>query len=680
MLDKYCVVTKKGYSVSDIDLELISDGGSQTIPERKVDIAEAHPNTQRTTVFYLTDEEASQIANDPRVLSVELHPESNPNVKIDKLAVDVRDYARDGQNSNWGLKRHSTNQMNFYNANRTVNTSQTSNSYTYNNAGEGVDIMVIDQGIQADHPDFLDENGVSRVQQIDWTPFIEGAGYSISDSIAEQLKAKNYYKEQANHGTDVASIAAGNRFGWAKKAHIYSCKWEYYYESEGQYYNRPLLAPERWIDIVTYWHKNKKNNRPTIINLSVGYVVGSFSLSNVIGGSYADANNERASWVRGDLTNEQISETYKVRTPVDGLPVHFSYIRSFVEEAIDTGIHVVASAANSGTRSVRLDNPEIDNTVTVQDGNDVRVIKYNHPSSFYAEDESILVGATDNYIVSHAEDEYKEQLATFSTRGEALHIFAAGEACLSATSKDAINPRTRSFYGEHGSDNFASQFLGTSCSSPQVAGALALYASEYPNYSPAQLRSLLLDEASTDQIYSDTTSYSNVRNALDSPNKLLYSRFNNDIGFTLNNVSSTNINLGQQYKFSTIFTRDSNIFANYTGINALNTDGNAGEFHNNDFSAIYPNTKIVSMYAQNLGVDTSTDLLEYLITLKFDGASVYNGGWSTMEIANKQANMYVKLQRKDAVFNPVKQEFVWNHSDDNTILRSTIENNRIGFW
>lgn len=678
MLDKYCVVTKKGFSVSDIDLELISDGGSETIPERKVDIAEAHPNTQRTTVFYLTDKEARQIANDPRVLSVELHPDSNPNVKINKLAVDVRDYARDGNYSNWGLKRHSTNQMNFYNANRTVNTSETSNSYTYNNAGEGVDIMVIDQGVQADHPDFLDKNGASRVQQIDWTPFIEGAGYSISDSIAEQLKPENYYKEQANHGTDVASIAAGNRFGWAKKAHIYSCKWEYNYEILGQYYDRVLIAPERWIDIVTYWHKNKKNNRPTIINLSVGYVTGSFSLDDVVGGSYADANNERVSWERGDLTNEQISETYKVRTPVDGLPLHYSYIRSFVEEAIDAGIHVVAGAANSGTRSVRLDNTELDNTVTVQEGNDVRVIKYNHPSSFYAEDESILVGATDNSIVLHVGDEYKEQLATFSTRGEALHIFAAGNACLSATSKDALTPRTRSNYPDT-TDNFTSVFSGTSCSSPQVAGALALYASEYPNYSPAQLRSLLLDEASTDQIFSNTTSYGNIRNALDSPNKLLYSRFDNDIGFTLNNVSSPNINLGQQYKFSTVYTRDSAIFANYIGVNALNTDGD-GKFYNNDFSAIYPNTKIVSMFAQNLGLDITTNLLEYLITLKFDGASVYNGGWNTMEIANKQANMYVKLQRKDAVFNPVKQEFVWIHFDENNILRSTIQNNKIGFW
>lgn len=680
MLDKYCVVTKKGYNVSDIDLELISDGGSETIPERKVDIVEAHPNTQRTTVFYITDEEARQIANDPRVLSVELLPSRNPNVKIDKLAVDVRDYSRNASESNWGLKRHSTNQMNFYNSNRTVNTNETSNSYTYNNAGEGVDIIVIDTGIQANHPDFLNENGVSRVQQIDWTPFIEDAGYSISDTIATELKPENYYKEQGNHGTDTASIAAGNLFGWAKKAHIYSCKWEYYYEAGDQYYSNTLIAPERWIDIVTYWHKNKKNDRPTIINLSVGYILDGFTLNNIVGGSYADANTARVSWSRGQLTNEQISETYKIRTPQDGIPIHYQYIRSFVEEAIDAGIHVVAGAANTRTRSVRLDNPEIDNTVFLQNGNNVRTVKYNHPSSFYAEDESILVGATDNAITLHSGDQYKEKAAHFSTIGEALSIFAAGNFCLSATSKDSLNPRTRFNY-ENETENFTSAYSGTSCASPQVAGALALYASEYPHYSPSRLRQMLLDDASTDQINSTTTSYNVQRNLLDSPNKLLYSRFNNDIGFTLNNVSSTNINLGQQYNFKTVFGRDQNIFSTYIGINALNTDDGYGEFYENNFSAIYPNTKIVSMFIENLGYAISESSQKYRITLKLDGASVYNGGWSTMEIANKRKNIYVKLQRKDAVFDPVKQEFVWIHFDDNSILGMPVaQENKIGFW
>lgn len=679
MLDKYCVVTKKGYNVSDIDLELISDGGSETIPERKVDIAEAHPNTKRTTVFNLTNEEAKKIEGDHRVLAVELLPASNPNVRLEQLAVDVRDYSRSAEESNWGLKRHSTNQMNFYNSNGTVNTSETNNSYTYNNAGEGVDIIIIDSGVQADHPDFLDEDGVSRVQQIDWTPYIEGAGYSISDSIAEQLKPDYYYKEEGNHGTDVASIAAGNLFGWAKKAHIYSCKWEYSIHSSS-YSGRNLIAPERWIDIVTYWHKNKKNNRPTIINLSLSYTSNGFSLDDVVGGSYADENTPLASWNRGFLTNEQISETYKIRSAIGSVPIYYAYLAAFVEEAIDAGIHVVAGAANSRTRSVRLDNIEFDNTVTIQQGNDVRLVRYNHPNGFYAEDESILVGATDAIPISLSGDQYKEQSANFSTIGSALSIFAAGNRCLSATSKDALNPRQRFNY-EDSTDNFTSSFSGTSCASPQVAGALALYASEYPNASPIRLRQMLLDDASTDQINSNTTSYNANNNLLDSPNKLLFSRYNNDIGFTLNNVITTNINLGQQYKFKTVFGRDLNIFATYIGINAVNTDDGHGEFYDNNFSAIYPSTKIASMYAKNLGYNLAASALKYSITLKFDGASVYNGGWSTMEIANKRKNIYVKLRRKDSVFDPVKQEFVWIIFSNNSLLKMPVEQeNNIGFW
>ena len=34
--------------------------------------------------------------------------------------------------------------------------------------GTGVDIVIQDSGLQVDHPEFNDANGVSRVQQIDW--------------------------------------------------------------------------------------------------------------------------------------------------------------------------------------------------------------------------------------------------------------------------------------------------------------------------------------------------------------------------------------------------------------------------------------------------------------------------------------------------------------------------------
>ena len=52
-----------------------------------------------------------------------------------------------------------------------------------------------------------------------------------------------------------------------------------------------------------------------------------------------------------------------------------------------------------------------------------------------------------------------------------------------------------------------------------------------------------------------------------------------------------------------------------------------------------------------------------------------------MEIANKQVNLYVKLKRKDADFDPIKQEFTWIHYDNNSILQMKTEmQNKIGFW
>ena len=87
------------------------------------------------------------------------------------------------------------------------------------------------------------------------------------------------------------------------------------------------------------------------------------------------------------------------------------------------------------------------------------------------------------------------------------------------------------------------------------------------------------------------------------------------------------------------------------------------------------------MYAENLGYNIAANAIEYSVTLKFDGASVYNGGWSTMEIANKCKNIYVKLRRKDSVFDPVKQEFVWIIFFNNSLLKMPVEQeNKIGFW
>ena len=92
MLDKYCVVTKKGYNVSDIEKELVSDGGSPTIPARRVEITEQHCLSTRTTEFSLTEQEAESLKKDSRILSVDLV--NDPNIKIQPCLIQEGNFDR----------------------------------------------------------------------------------------------------------------------------------------------------------------------------------------------------------------------------------------------------------------------------------------------------------------------------------------------------------------------------------------------------------------------------------------------------------------------------------------------------------------------------------------------------------------------------------------------------------
>ena len=55
--------------------------------------------------------------------------------------------------ANYGLLRHTSREEFLYDTSGNVNTGL-NDKYIYNNAGEGVDIFIIDSGVQADHPDF----------------------------------------------------------------------------------------------------------------------------------------------------------------------------------------------------------------------------------------------------------------------------------------------------------------------------------------------------------------------------------------------------------------------------------------------------------------------------------------------------------------------------------------------
>ena len=72
--------------------------------------------------------------------------------------------------------------------------------------GTGVDIVIQDSGLQVDHPEFLDANGVSRVQLIDW---YDELGISGTQSSA-------HYRDYDGLWYHCAGTASGLNFGWVQ--------------------------------------------------------------------------------------------------------------------------------------------------------------------------------------------------------------------------------------------------------------------------------------------------------------------------------------------------------------------------------------------------------------------------------------------------------------------------------
>ena len=80
-------------------------------------------------------------------------------------------------------------------------------TFSVNEAGQGTSVYILDSGVRASHSEFLERDGSSRV--------------SFGDDFVERLDT---VVDESGHGTHVAAVVAGQRFGVAKKAAIVSVR------------------------------------------------------------------------------------------------------------------------------------------------------------------------------------------------------------------------------------------------------------------------------------------------------------------------------------------------------------------------------------------------------------------------------------------------------------------------
>ena len=506
--------------------------GLPHIPDRAVRIANNRDMFKRICEYWLTDEEAELVKNDPRVLAVEIPVRNNPDIEIGNNStqnIAGMNYTKQAGNIqinyitgvstgappnytptlnasiNWGLIRHSF-QKNPYGPNNGSTNSSTNQYYNYVLNGSNVDIIINDSGIQTDHPEFT-----GRIINVDWN--------NIAAAVGAYPFNWNYlsYHDTNGHGTNVAGIAAGTTYGWAKGSNIIPL----YLLPSGQSAADPLDM----FSMMIYWHQNKGTNNPTIVNMSWDLRYTSrLEYNDIAGGVYQ--NNT--------ILPFQQYQYYQVRgliawsgngTPFQGqfppLPYSSNAYNAALSEVIDAGIIVCQAAANNGFKIDVLGGADYNNYVLIP--------KVSNNPLFYqrgaspTDPRTIVVGALDTKTSSTAQD----QRAEFSCAGPGVDIWAAGTYIMSAGPNVSVDPMAPYYLNNSFNELNLS---GTSQATPQVTGMASLYlqANPFANiYNPNNcsiVKSWLTSNATTNTFYSpgNATSYTNSLSLLGGAPRVAY--------------------------------------------------------------------------------------------------------------------------------------------------------------
>lgn len=478
---EYNVILKKDVDYDGFweDMETETDG-LLYIPNRRIEFTNERPGSLRQCWYLLSDEEAELVRQDSRVLSVEIPPEHREDIQIGLRKVQdgvfTKTTSDSGTYHNWGLIR-SKFSTNIYGTSTT-----TSEKYVYNLDGSGVDIVIQDSGIQIDHPEFEDENGVSRFVSVDWG--VVHGGFSQSG---------NHDRDYDGHGTHCAGIAAGKTFGWAKNARIHHQKID---GLEGSGDEGTGISPTYAFDAIKLWHNAKPIDpktgfkRPTVVNMSWGYLTTYTSVSSI---NYRGNNQTSGISSANDRqTNYGLMNSLYDATPTYMTNVRISSVDTDIEELVDAGVVVCIAAGN---RAHKIDVPggtDFNNNAVTNGGT-----KYYHRgSSPYGDagydggSTGIIVGSMDSSVYSVSQD-YK---ATYSETGPGVDIYAPGTDIMSACS--TTNRFSAPSYYANGSYK-QTNISGTSMASPQVAGVAALLLQLNPGLTPTQVKQYLKTNCGT---------------------------------------------------------------------------------------------------------------------------------------------------------------------------------------
>jgi hypothetical protein len=506
---RYYVVVANPADKEPVLAELKARDGTDHIPAREVDADDEMAWSEHNSIFLLTEEEAEILKNDPRILDVHRDPmELGERPRHCGIRTGVYERSTNPpttSSKNWGLVR-SLYKNNFYGASTTTNVN-----YTYNLDGTGVDIIVMDTGVEPYHPEFAvnaDGSGGTRVVDYNWT--VHG--------IISSVPTGGFLGDCDGHGSNVASIIAGNTCGWASGAKIYSLRTvpntggTEYDMTDGRVLG--LLNEIQCWGSIRAFHNAKPVDpttgykRPTIVNCSYGYPGTYATLKSITyrGTTYTTSTTNSAYGTLGD----QLSHG-----------VRYSSIDAEVSSTLNAGVIIIGAAGNDAHKIDISSGTDYNNYWTKTNN---AVYYYHRGSTPTAVSGVICVGTTS----ATANGSGVEHKKNFSCTGPRVDIWAPGDQIMGAFSSSTyVGPAVLDSRGSVSTSSGRSFYLqkisGTSQASPQVAGVLALVLQARPWMTPAQARSWIIGAGavwSADESYYGGSGYSNYA-ALQGANSLL---------------------------------------------------------------------------------------------------------------------------------------------------------------
>ena len=576
---KYTLAVTSPEYWNTIHVALTHDSNLDGIPDRKITCCDCKDHSPTRGTYMLTEEEADEIAKHPNIKWIELSPSDYPNsyptpepdtkrfrkdVKIYRnlstSAFSISATSAEENRTNWATKRVgvTTNGRSWPNV--TGNAAVITDDLSYSLTGKNVDLIIQDSGILQYHPEFLDDDGKSRVRDIILDgPYYIDPNYFITNnltytkadgrvgiqtsyahawwedasersgsfsSVATVTIPNNYtvanslgiggtsHTMTSSHGTGCAGLSAGKNFGLAFESNIWNMS----------VVSSPTsMGVEASYDCMKIFHQNKPINtatgrkNPTVVNGSWGYFAG-FNSGTTVSYSFDGST--------GTFTGYASNST-GVQALAYGLNGGTSYDRQFAtssrsnsvetagDEMVNAGVIYVTSAGNSNQRlGLGQNDPHLNDYLTTLNGADTRAgipgsgVSGTVPSGHrnWIHPANIGYNSTIDYhpaicvgaMDDFIESNYKERKASYSNNGPGVDVWAPADETLSAgmRASDGDQLGTEINFSRYNSDFVDRYFNGTSAASPVVAGLVALFLESKPNATSVEVKDYIKSQAS----------------------------------------------------------------------------------------------------------------------------------------------------------------------------------------